>query len=263
MDVAALRDQLRRDRARGEQPFLVVATAGTTSTGVIDPLESILEVAREQHVWMHADAAWGGGALLSERLRPALVGIERADSMTWDAHKWLSVPMAAGMFFSRRPEAVRAAFDVQATYVPPSPAGADDPYTVSWQWSRRFIGLKVFMALAEVGLPGYAERVEHQAAMGDRLRERLRESGWLLCNRTPLPLVCFSHPRIESGGATASELVARVIASGQAWASTIRLPSGSEVVRACVCNYRTGPDDIDALVRTFDTALSAAGSSGP
>ena len=77
MDVAALRDQLRRDRARGEQPFLVVATAGTTSTGVIDPLESILEVAREQHVWMHADAAWGGGALLSERLRPALVGMGR------------------------------------------------------------------------------------------------------------------------------------------------------------------------------------------
>ena len=256
MDVAALRDQLRRDRARGEQPFLVVATAGTTATGVIDPLESIAEVAGEERLWMHADAAWGGGALLSERLRPALAGIDAADSMTWDAHKWLSVPMAAGMFFSRRPAAVRAAFDVHATYVPPSPEGADDPYMVSWQWSRRFIGLKVFMALAEVGLQGYAERVEHQADMGDRLRRRLGESGWLLCNRTPLPLVCFSHPQIECGHTTAPEVVARVIASGRAWASTIHLPTGAEVIRACVCNYRTSPEDIDATARAFDGALS-------
>ena len=257
MDVVALCDQLQRDRARGEQPFLVVATAGTTSTGVIDPLDSILEVAREQRLWMHVDAAWGGGALLSETLRPALAGIEGADSITWDAHKWLSVPMAAGMFFSRRPDAVRAAFDVQATYVPPSPEGVDDPYTVSWQWSRRFIGLKVFMALAEVGLEGYARRVEHQAEMGNRLRRRLQESGWLLCNRTPLPLVCFSHSQIESGCTTASEVVAQVIGSGQAWASTIRLPAGAEVVRACVCNYRTAPEDIDATVRAFDSALLA------
>jgi glutamate/tyrosine decarboxylase-like PLP-dependent enzyme len=257
MDVAALRDQLRRDRGRGEQPFLVVATAGTTATGVIDPLESIAEVAREAGIWMHADAAWGGGALLSERLRPALAGIEAADSMTWDAHKWLSVPMAAGMIFSRRPDPVRAAFDVHTTYVPPGPAGTDDPYTVSWQWSRRFIGLKVFMALAEVGMQGYAERVEHQAEMGDRLRRRLQESGWSLRNRTPLPLVCFSHSQIESGRTTAAEVVGRVITSGQAWASTIRLPAGEEVVRACVCNYRTSPADIDATVRAFDRALSA------
>ncbi len=256
MDVAALRHQLRQDRARGEQPFLVVATAGTTSTGVIDPLASIAEIASEESLWMHADAAWGGGALLSERLRPALAGIEAADSMTWDAHKWLSVPMAAGMFFSRRAAPVRAAFDVHTTYVPPSPEGADDPYTVSWQWTRRFIGLKVFMALAEVGLSGYGERVEHQAEMGDRLRHRLQDSGWLLRNRTPLPLVCFSHPGIESGRATAAEVVARVIASGKAWASTIRLPTGAEVVRACVCNYRTGAEDIDATVRAFDSALS-------
>ncbi len=256
MDVSALREQLRRDRARGEHPFLVVATAGTTSTGVIDPLESIAEIAREEHLWMHADAAWGGGALLSERLRPVLAGIESADSMTWDAHKWLSVPMAAGMFFSRRPAAVRAAFEVDATYIPPSPEGADDPYMVSWQWSRRFIGLKVFMALAEVGLQGYGERVDHQAEMGQRLRERLQESGWLLCNRTPLPLVCFSHPRIESGLVTASEVVARVVASGQAWASTVRLPSGAEVVRACICNYRTSSADIDATVVAFDRALT-------
>lgn len=257
MDVAALRGQLRRDRDRGEQPFLVVATAGTTSTGVIDPLEAVVEVAREEGIWMHVDAAWGGGALLSERLRPLLAGIEAADSMTWDAHKWLSVPMAAGMFFCRRPDPVRAAFDVHATYVPPSPAGADDPYTVSWQWSRRFIGLKVFMALAEIGLQGYAERVEHQTDMGERLRWRLQESGWLLCNRTPLPLVCFSHPQIESGQTSAAAVVAWVVASGQAWASTIRLPAGGEVVRACVCNYRTSPEDIDATVRSFDEALSA------
>jgi aromatic-L-amino-acid/L-tryptophan decarboxylase len=97
LDVAALRARILRDGAAGERPFLVVATAGNTAAGVIDPLPEIAELCEELEVDLHVDAAWAGGACLSPRLRPVLDGIERADSVTIDAHKWLSAPMGAGM----------------------------------------------------------------------------------------------------------------------------------------------------------------------
>ena len=94
---------------------MIVGTAGTTAGGLIDPLDSIADLAAERRVWFHADAAWGGAAVLVPRLQPALKGIERADSITWDAHKWLSVPMGAGLFFCRHADAVQRAFALTTT----------------------------------------------------------------------------------------------------------------------------------------------------
>ena len=144
-----------------------MATLGATGTGVLDPVGPCAR-------WPTATACGctrtrpGAGAPASPALRPALAGIEEADSVTWDAHKWLSVPMGAGMYFCRHPEAVRRAFAITAAYMPPPLEQAvDDPFAASAQWSRRHIGLKVFMALAELGLEGYARSlVEHQARMG-------------------------------------------------------------------------------------------------
>ena len=258
MNVPALCKQIRIDRLRGQQPFLVVATVGTTSTGTIDPLSEIAAVAKNENLWMHVDAAWGGGALLSPTLRRHLKGIELADSVTWDAHKWLSVPMSAGMFFSRHPDAVRRAFNTRTAYMPTSHKGADDPYTASLQWSRRFIGLKVFMALAEAGLAGYAARVDHQASIGNYLRQRLTKAGWLLRNETPLPLICFTHPFIEGGITTASSVAKQVVESGEAWISTVSFPNGKKMLRACICNYRTTTADVDRAVDAFNNVLSSA-----
>jgi aromatic-L-amino-acid decarboxylase len=200
MDVGALREQLARDRRDRRAPFLVVATAGTTAAGVIDPLPQIAELCRSEGLWLHVDAAWGGTALLSRRLRGRLEGIERADSVTWDAHKWLSVPVGAGMFFTREPDALGRAFRVSAeSYVPPAVAGCHDSYETTVQWSRRFIGLKVFMSLAALGAEGYEKLVEHQAAMGDLLRDELQRAGFRVVNETPLPVVCFTHEKIEAG----------------------------------------------------------------
>ncbi|HSL83799.1 MAG TPA: aminotransferase class V-fold PLP-dependent enzyme, partial [Thermoanaerobaculia bacterium] len=189
MDPAALDRALAADAREGRHPFLVVATAGTTSAGVVDPIAGIAEVARRHGAWLHVDAAWGGAAALSPRLRPVLAGIEEADSITWDAHKWLSVPMGAGMFFCRHPEAPARAFGTATTYMPAGSRGARDPYATTVQWSRRAIGIKVFLSLAELGLDGYRRLVEHQAAMGDRLRALLAAAGWEVVNDTPRPLV--------------------------------------------------------------------------
>src|SRR6266705_3101178 len=150
MDPGDLARQVTEDRKAGFAPFMVVGTAGTTAAGVIDPLPELARFCRSQDLWFHVDAAWGGAAIISPRLRGHLAGIEAADSITCDAHKWFSVPMAAGMFFCRQPAAAEA-FRAETSYMPGKTAGpVHDPYTSSVQWSRRFIGLKLFLALAHL-----------------------------------------------------------------------------------------------------------------
>ena len=247
----ALAATIEGDRAAGCLPFLVVATAGTTSAGAIDPLPDVADVAAAQGLWLHADAAWGGAAALVPELRGALAGIERADSVTLDAHKWLSVPMAAGMFLTRRRDALPRAFAISAAYVPPNEAGDTvDPYAHSMQWSRRFIGLKLFLSLAVAGWEGYAAALRHQTAMGDLLRAELVRGGWRVINETPLPVVCFE----DTTGADADAVVRAVVASGDAWVSSTRVGAGRPALRACVTSYRTGPEDVRTLVRALDDA---------
>jgi glutamate/tyrosine decarboxylase-like PLP-dependent enzyme len=250
--------RIREDREAGLSPFLVVATVGSTSAGVVDPVADLAQVAEEEGgLWLHADAAWGGAAALVPELRPVLEGVSRAGSLTFDAHKWLSVPMGAGLYLTRHPGILERTFRVDAGYMPREAAGLEvaDPYAHSMQWSRRFIGLKVFLSLAAAGWQGYAEAIRHQTAMGDRLRERLPEEGWEVVNDTPLPVVCFvgSGPAGRSA-AFLEGVAADVVASGQAWISTAALGEAGPALRACITNYRTGPADIDALLAALARA---------
>lgn len=141
IDLGDLARRVAEDRRRGFAPFMVVGTAGTTAAGAIDPLPALARFSRAEALWLHVDAAWGGAAIISPSLRGHLAGIDAADSITCDAHKWFSVPMGAGMFFCRHPDAVGEAFRAQTSYMPGKTAGpVFDPYTTSVQWSRRFIG---------------------------------------------------------------------------------------------------------------------------
>src|SRR5262249_35161912 len=223
-DIPALRARTEADAAAGRRPFMIVGTVGTTGGGTIDPLSGLADAAGESGAWFHVDAAWGGAASLVPRLRSALKGIERADSVTWDAHKWLSVPMGAGMFFCRHADAVRGAFDVATSYMP-SGTGANtaDPYATTMQWSRRASGLKVFMSLVEHGQAGLAGQIDRQARMGDALRSKLTTGGWTVVNDTVLPLVCFTHADIRSGRCTTGEILNRLYERGKVWISEVVL----------------------------------------
>jgi glutamate/tyrosine decarboxylase-like PLP-dependent enzyme len=257
MDVDILSSLITRDVRDGLAPFMIVATAGTTNAGVIDSFPDIADVAAREGLWFHVDAAWGGAAALVPKLRRLLDGIERADSITFDAHKWLSVPMGAGLYLTRHIEVLSQTFKVSTSYMPREGVSFDviDPFMHSMQWSRRFIGLKVFLSLVVAGWEGYEAAIQHQTAMGDYLRRQLSDSGWEMANETLLPVVCFIDP--EHTGTehdTYLQAVAQsVVSSGIAWISTTRL--GAKVVlRACITNYRTGPEDVDALVRALDEA---------
>ncbi|HVP15109.1 MAG TPA: pyridoxal-dependent decarboxylase [Terriglobales bacterium] len=250
--LPALEAAVARDRADGREPCLVVATAGSTAIGAVDPLPELVRFCARERLWLHVDAAWGGSCSLSPRLRPIVAGIERADSVTWDAHKWLSVPMGAGMFFAARRAPVAEAFRTTTGYMPASPEGALDPYVASLQWSRRFIGLKVFLLLAELGEDGLARRIERQSAIGDELRAKLVSRGWRIRNDTPLPLVCFSRPGWEGRPERVAAAAARVVASGRAWISAILRPDGERWLRACITSFRTTSADLDVLVEELD-----------
>ncbi len=247
MDLGELERQVAEDRKNGFAPFMVVGNAGTTAAGVIDPLPELGHWCREAGLWFHVDAAWGGSAIISPRLKEYLAGIEAADSITCDAHKWLSVAMGCGMFFCRHPATVAEAFRADVSYMPGKRTGpVFDPYTTSAQWSRRFIGLKLFMALAQQGESGYVEMIEHQTRMGDVLRASLSASGWRIVNSTPLPLVCFTREGLEIGRFLAA-LHQRQIA----WMSEARL-GDTPVVRACITSYRTTETDIHWVVNEMN-----------
>jgi glutamate/tyrosine decarboxylase-like PLP-dependent enzyme len=262
-DELRMRPQLlakavQEDRRDGQTPFLVVATIGTTNAGAIDPIRPVAEIAARESLWFHADAAWGGAAVLVPELRRYLDGIELADSITLDAHKWLSVPMASGMFLTRHPEILEQTFRISAPYVPPKAEGEEiiDSYEHSMHWSRRLIGLKLFLTLCVAGWEGYAFVLRNMTAIGEELRRQLASSGWKIINATPLPIVCFvdSHSEVGDSHSYSADIVRKVVESGQAWISTTRLAGSQAAIRACITNYRTTSEDIGKLIEALEKA---------
>jgi glutamate/tyrosine decarboxylase-like PLP-dependent enzyme len=251
MDVAALARAVAQDRAAGRVPFMIAATAGTTNAGMIDPLPECAEIAREHKLWYHVDAAWGGALIASSRFRDRLDGIQRADSVTIDAHKWFATTMGCGIFITRWPEWLSKTFEVRASYMPSNTANVD-PYVTSAQWSRRFLGLRLFLSLAAAGWDGYARHVEHTLGMGELFKEQLQAAGWSVMNDSPVGVVCAmpSEPRdIRS-------IVNHVLASGQAWVSAAVF-EGRDVIRACVTSGLTTAADVAALVSTLTKSEQA------
>ncbi|HEY1810576.1 MAG TPA: pyridoxal-dependent decarboxylase, partial [Acidobacteriaceae bacterium] len=251
MKPDTLRAAIAEDRAAGKAPFMLVATAGTTGAGVLDPLPELAAIALEHKLWFHVDAAWGGAAALVPELRPRLSAIEQADSITFDAHKFLSVSMGAGLFLTRHLDILSRAFATHTAYMPKEAAQipVTDAFSHSLQWSRRFTGAKLFLSLAVAGWDGYAAAIRHQTAMGDLLRQKLLAEQWALVNETPLPLVCFTDAHSNWTLEQTQAVVNAVVSSGQAWISTIQLgPAQRPALRACITNYRTEPRHLDDLV---------------
>lgn len=258
MDPAALEQAINQARADGLDPFLVVATAGTTNAGIIDPLRQVGAICRLKNLHFHVDGAWGGSLVLSDKYRGLLGGIEHADSLILDAHKLLSSPMGAGIFLSADKAWQAAAFDVEPAYVPRSKAEGMDNYRLSSQFSRRFIGLKLFMTLAAAGKQGMAETIDTQVELGELLGQRLQEDGWRVVNGARLGLVCFENPdvdaRDEGERARYYEAIARhVVDGGESWVSATQTV-GRPVLRACITSYRTREAHLDRLVSNLREA---------
>jgi glutamate/tyrosine decarboxylase-like PLP-dependent enzyme len=252
MDTEALATAIRRDLKEGIVPVLISSTAGTTGAGMIDPLAECATIAKDHGIWHHVDAAWGGAALCSDRLKGLLAGIELADSVTIDAHKWLATTMGCGLFIARHPAVLSESFRVTADFMPSSVANLD-PYLNSAQWSRRFMGLRLFLALGAAGWQGYAAHVERAAAVVASVKQRLVARGWTAVNDSELAVLCVAAP---AGFPEARDIVKRVLASSRAWVALGNF-EGQDVVRICATHGESALTDVDELVRALESTRSA------
>jgi len=243
ISAQALDAAIARDLQDGVRPVLVVATAGTTNAGMIDPLSQCAKIARHHGVWFHVDAAWAGALIaLAQAERSPLEGLEQAHSITIDAHKWFAATMGAGMFLTARPQVLRQAFSVTSGYMPASSDGPDY-YRESALWSRRFVGLRLFMILSTGGWSGIAGTVRRAQALTDRLRRRMKRERWRALNDSPAAVLCLDPP---AGAPPVDQIAAAIQATGQAWIGAVDY-EGRRVARICVTNARTQPGDIDRL----------------
>ncbi|MBO0806719.1 MAG: aminotransferase class V-fold PLP-dependent enzyme [Actinobacteria bacterium] len=260
MDPAALERQLNADRAAGLEPLAVVLTAGTTAAGVIDPIEEVAGIAARHGLWLHVDAAWGGAAALLPRPDPAFRGLARADSLTLDPHKWLSVPLGTGLLLTRHQGLLDRAFAADAAFLAGcSSEPAAEPFGRSLRWSRSFAALSLLLSLSVAGWHGYAESIGCQLELGNELRRQLAASGWQIVNTTPLPVVCFLPPDPAGQQPARLRLLAGTLnAGGEARIEVVRC-GGRPALRACITNHATTTADVSALVRLLGDASRRRG----
>lgn len=255
-----LREAIARDRAEGVRPTAVVGSAGTVATGAIDPLDEIADVCAEEGLWFHVDGAYGGPAVLADDLRPLFAGIERADSIAFDPHKWLYTPHSGGCVLMRDFQHLADSFAVHATYVHQDKerTGRGIDFTdLGPQFSRGFQALKVWVSLLAHGRKAYAARISHDAALarylGDRAGERPE---FELIAPVVLSICCFRYvpedlpegPGREEYLSTLNERVMTEIQlDGRVFCSNAVL-GDRFVLRACIVNFRTEAEDMDALL---------------
>jgi glutamate/tyrosine decarboxylase-like PLP-dependent enzyme len=249
MCTEVLAATIAADRGRGCVPFMMVGTAGTTNAGVIDPLPHCADIAEANDLWFHVDAAWGGALIASNRLRGLLRGMELAHSITIDAHKWFATTMGCGMFLTVRPPILTKAFGVATSYMP-SHEPEVDPYITTSQWSRRFLGLRLFLSLGHAGWDGYAAHVERAIELAQLLAGAVASLGWSIVNDPALAVVCMEPP---PGSRPVRGIVRDILDAGGAWLSIASF-AGRDVIRACVTHGETSATDIQAIVQLLEEA---------
>ena len=243
MDVAALRRMVVDDRARGLTPFMVVGSAGTINTGAVDPLSEIASVAREENLWFHVDAAYGGFFQLTERGRLLLRGIESADSITLDPHKGLFLPYGTGCLLVREADKLRRAHEVRAHYLPAvsEDPGLPDFASFSPELTRDFRGLRLWLPLHLHGTNAFVRALDEKLDLARLVHDELSAIEALEVPWAPeLSLVAF-RPRGGDGDARA--LLDRINSTGRMWLSSATL-RGHEYLRICILSHRSHPQRI-------------------
>jgi glutamate/tyrosine decarboxylase-like PLP-dependent enzyme len=274
MDVAALREQILSDTESGDKPFMVVGTAGTVSTGAIDPLPELAAICREFDLWFHVDGAYGGLAAVLPDAPAALTALNEADSVAVDPHKWLYAPLEAGCALVRNPEKLRDAF----AYHPPYyhfGVEAINYFDLGPQNSRGFRALKVWLALQQAGRDGYVKMISDDIRLARELFERIPRYPELEAMTHSLSITTFRYVPADlvSGEAQSAgyldklnlELLTRLQNSGKVYLSNAVI-HGKFAMRVCIVNFRTSLADVEALLpivvgmgKELDASLRSAG----
>jgi aromatic-L-amino-acid decarboxylase len=281
IDLEALTQAIERDRQEGWTPMAIVGMVGTTAAGAIDPLTDLADIARDVDAWFHVDAAYGGAVGLSRRYPGLTEGIERADSVTVDAHKWFFVPFVAGGILHKEPDHELAAFRMDAAYIPPTDGPGHPPtdyYQRGVAGTRRFNALKVWMAMKHMGADWYADAVDCQMDLVRAVQKAVEDlPEWEVAVPASTAIVTFRFApssladAMNRGGQEADvarrqrdelqDWIAGTIQSeGRFWISSTPLPDGKGL-RLNVISYLTDQATIDGILRSLpelgDRARSA------
>jgi glutamate/tyrosine decarboxylase-like PLP-dependent enzyme len=265
IDVEALRRAVAKDRADGLRPFCVIGSAGTVNTGATDDLRALAALCREEKLWFHVDGAFGALAALSPNLKSVVAGVEQADSIAFDLHKWMYLPFEAGCAIVRDPREHRAAFSLTPSYLNPTARGiavgglsfAD----LGLQLSRGFRALKVWMSLKAHGARLFGRLIEQNVRQARHLAALVESHARLeLLAPVPLNVVCFRFraDRLSETELNAlnEEILLRVQESGLAVPSSTLL-GGAFAIRVAITNHRSRLSDFDALVAAVADAGEA------
>jgi aromatic-L-amino-acid/L-tryptophan decarboxylase len=249
----AVADAIRADRAAGRVPVAVVATAGTTLTGAVDPIGALADICAEEGVWLHVDGAYGLPAAAAASTAHLFEGLDRADSVTVDAHKWLYLPKACGVLLVRRREDLVQAFSHEEAYVPHERAGSH-MVDITLEYSRPFRALKLWLAFRAHGAQAFRDAIETNVRQARLLYDLVLERDVLepLCGPPPLSIVPFRHVGAPgSPNEHNTRLVRMLQDDGRVWVAPATV-DGVVGLRPCFVNFRTTDDDVRVLI---DVAL--------
>jgi aromatic-L-amino-acid decarboxylase len=259
----ALADAVAEDRRRGRTPFLVVANAGTVNTGAVDPLPELARLAREEGLWLHADAAYGGFFRMTDRGRETLAGLELADSIVLDPHKGLFLPYGNGALLVRDGAALRRAHAFGADYLPEDQDDPDlyDPHLDGPELSKPYRGLRVWLPLKLYGLAAFRDALDEKLDLARWAADELARTEHVRLVAGPdLSLFAF---RVEPPGASVEEhdalgrrVIERVNAGKRVFLTGTVLPDGRHVIRLCVLSFRTHRDRVEAALEDLRRAIS-------
>jgi aromatic-L-amino-acid decarboxylase len=259
LQTQQLEAAIQQDLTAGKKPFCVVATAGTTSSGAIDDLPLISEICRRYRLWLHVDGAYGAAVLFSNRYRSLVRGIEEADSVSCDPHKWLAMPFSAGLILTPHTEALQRTFSVPCPYLQKAPPGSlPDNLSIGAQWSRRMNSLKLWLTLRAHGRRAYEELIDRQMNLARIFADWVaRSDNFELAAPQVLPIL---NLRLKAGGSSESDLPAlhaavieEVNRDGKQWISGAMV-NGHSVIRTMVISYLTE----ERHLRDLQAALEAS-----
>ena len=256
MDAKAVAAAIAKDRAAGMVPFMIVANAGTTNTGAVDPLHAIADLCAKEQLWMHVDAAYGGFSVLAAEGKKALAGIERADSVTMDPHKWLWVPFECGCLMAKEPQRLKDAFHILPDYLKDVETSGGEVNFADYgeQLSRMARGIKVWLNVQYYGVDDARGRRDVQSRIVAVGRARVPSATRTLEVLAPatLGILCFrAHPRGVDDEAKLDALNERILhavnASGKFFFSSTKI-RGKFSLRICPIGHRTRERDMAELV---------------
>jgi len=257
IDLAALEKSIAADRSAGYQPICVVGCAGTVNTGAIDPLDQLADIAQREKLWFHVDGAFGALAALSPELRPSVKGMERADSIAFDLHKWMYMPFEVGCVLVRDKETHRLAFTLTPEYLAHFERGAASGShwfnEYGLQLTRGFRALKVWFSLKEHGIAKYGRVIKQNVDQCQYLTELIQASPDLeLLAPTSLNIVCFRFKMADAGDAALNALNEQILM--ELHEQGIAVPTyttlnGKFAIRVANTNHRSRQEDFDILVR--------------